>query len=387
MEEKQYYIRSTKYSVTERQTKKHGKVYDVYFRIVEKDTLADKTKKLSGYPTKKEAKFAHDEFIEKHCELIKDFPARVRQKKKEEQEAAPPTVSELAERYFAMLSQDNKESTIYDKHNIFNSYILPQFKDTPITDLTQQVLYEWQDNLFAAVNPRTQQKYSHSYVLKLRSFFSAFLEWCEERYNYPNNFSKVKRPKKKQLKKEMEFWTKEEFEQFISVVDDPMYHCLFTVLFFTGRRKGEVFALTKNDIRKGTPTKIMFNKSLTRKTTDGTPYKITTTKADKSDLIPICARVSDELDKYKGQEPFFFGGEMPLAENTVTRAFEKYTKQANVKPIRMHDLRHSFVSMAIHLGANVNVIASLISDRVEQVFKTYGHLYVSDQIDLVNKLK
>lgn len=52
----------------------------------------------------------------------------------------------------------------------------------------------------------------------------------------------------------------------------------------------------------------------------------------------------------------------------------------------MHDLRHSFVSMCIHLGASVYVVASLIGDTPEQILKTYGHLYESDKANIIAKI-
>ena len=42
--------------------------------------------------------------------------------------------------------------------------------------------------------------------------------------------------------------------------------------------------------------------------------------------------------------------------------------------------------MLIHLGVNLMVVADLIGDTVEQVTKTYGHLYVSDKLEAVKKL-
>ena len=71
---------------------------------------------------------------------------------------------------------------------------------------------------------------------------------------------------------------------------------------------------------------------------------------------------------------------------TVARAFQRYCKRADVKIIRIHDLRHSFVSMLIHLGANFMVVADLIGDTVEQVTKTYGHMYETDKRAIINKL-
>ena len=83
---------------------------------------------------------------------------------------------------------------------------------------------------------------------------------------------------------------------------------------------------------------------------------------------------------------FYFSGEEPLAATTVDRYFKKYTALAGLPEIRIHDLRHSFVSMLIHHGANFMVVADLISDTVEQVIKTYGHLYEEDQITVLAKL-
>lgn len=373
----EYYISSTKYSLQERQTKKHGKVYDVVFRIVTLDGQ-EKQKKLSGYQTKTLAKQAYTEFVTQHCELVKNNPL-----KKINPDKSEPTVGELIRQYLATLSNQNKESSIYDKQNIYRLFILPKYESSKVKDLTKEELYRWQDELWSMKNPKTGENYSYGYLMKVRNLFSSFLVWCESRYGYKNYLPEVARPKRRVAKTEMQIWTKEDFQQFISVVNDPMYHCLFTMMFYTGRRKGELFALTPEDILGD---KIRFNKSLTRKTIDSSPFKITSTKADKSQIIPICTTVQQEFQHYKGDSPFFFGGESPVSENTVTRVFQKYCKEANVKVIRIHDLRHSFVSMLIHLGANYMVVANLISDTVEQITKTYGHLYESDVLDIVNKL-
>ena len=84
---------------------------------------------------------------------------------------------------------------------------------------------------------------------------------------------------------------------------------------------------------------------------------------------------------------FYFGGDNPLADNTVRRVFLEYTKKADLPQIRIHDLRHSFVSMLIHLGANFMVVADLIGDTVEQVTKTYGHLYQEDKLSIIARIK
>ncbi len=373
-----YYISSTKFTIQERKTKKNGTVYDVVFRITSMDGI-EKQKKLSGFTTKTLAKQGHADFITEYCELVKNNPIKKKNIQKQE-----PTVGELIAAYIISLHNQIKDSTIYDKDNAYKLFVLPKYKDTKITNLTKDELYNWQDELWNTKNPKTNDFYSHAYLSKTRSHFSSFLDWCHDRYGYTNHFKDIKNPKRRNVKPVMDFWTREEFDKFINVVDSPLWHCLFTVMFFTGRRKGELFALTPQDIKKAS---ILFDKSLTRKTTDGSPYKVTTTKKDKIQEVPICQRVIDELNNYQHQSPFLFGGERPLAENTVTRAFQSYCKKAGVKIIRIHDLRHSFVSMMIHLGVNLMVVADLIGDTIEQVTKTYGHLYIADKKEAVNRIQ
>lgn len=373
----QYYISSNKYSLQERTTKR-GKVYDVVFRIVTLDGI-EKQKKLSGYSTKALAKQGYLEFITENCELVKRNPLKKRNPDKEE-----PLIGELIREYMATLGNDNKYNTIYDKNNIFRLYILPDYEFSKPRDLTTEELYRWQDDLWAKRNPRTGQYFSYKYLSKIRSQFCTFLSWVESRYGYINNLKNVQKKKKRTSKIEMQFWTREDFERFISVVDNPTYHALFVFMFFTGRRKGELFALTPADVK---PTSIKISKSLTRKTIDDSTYGITSTKADKTQTIPVCEVVQKEIKIYKGDSPFYFGGKRPLADNTVRRMFIKYTQQAGLPQIRIHDLRHSFVSMLIHYGANLMVVADLIGDTVEQVMKTYGHLYQEDKLNIIAKIK
>ncbi len=372
----EYYISSTKYTLQERMTRR-GKVYDVVFRIVTLDGI-EKQKKLSGFANKTLAKQAYTDFVISKCELVKNNPIKRKNPQKEDL-----IVGDLIRQYLAALFNQNKDSSIYDKQNIFRLFVLPYYEKTKLKDITKEELYHWQDIIWSMKNSRTDNFYSYNYLSKVRGHFSSFFSWCSERYSIQNPFIGMKKPKRRVPKKQMDIWTKEEFEHFISFVDNPLYHALFTLLFFTGRRKGEIFALTPADIK---PDSIIFNKSLTRKTIGASPYAITSTKADKVQETPICAQVQEELKNYKGDSPFFFGGEAPLAEMTVSRAFQKYCTLAGTKIIRIHDLRHSFVSMLIHLGANFIVVADLIGDTVEQVTKTYGHLYEADKRAIIAKI-
>lgn len=375
-----YYISSTKYSLQERQTKR-GKVYDVVFRVIDVSGTTVK-KKLCGYTTKTLAKQGYADFITEHCEYLKNgFTTR---KNAILESKTIPVVENLIREYLSTLFNQNKESSILDKKRMYDLYILPKCGKEKITALDKLYLKKWQDEIWSMRMPKTNAPYSYKYLCNIRINFSAFLTWVEETYGYKNQLKKVKKPKNIQPKKQMQIWTRKDFDKFIAVVDKPLYKCLFTMMFFTGRRKGEIIALQAENIHAD---KIVFDRTYSRKTLERNSYTITATKNMKIGITPICETLQKALKEYQGDSPFFFGGKHPIHENSIANHFKRYCERAGVKQIRLHDLRHSFVSMCIHLGATVPVVAELIGDTQQQIMKTYSHLYESDKESIIKRIK
>ena len=376
MEQERYYITSHDHSIRQRISKQKGKVYDLVFRVITIDGDI-KQKWLRGYKTKALAEAAYMQFVQDCCTFTISNPKKKKDKAKE-----VLLVGDLIRQYLATLGNQNKQSVIYDKENIFKLFILSKYDKTPIDELTKEELTIWQDDLWATKNAKTGKYFAHRYLTKIRGYFSVFLTWVEERYEYTNHFKKIKVPQRRQPKVEMKFWTREQFASFLAVVDNDTYRALFTFLFYTGRRKGEVFALSPGDVKKDT---VRFDKSVNRRTFRTGTWEITSTKEEKTCTIPVCNPVQEVIAWYKPPKgaKFYFGGNEPLAPTTVDRYFKKYTKSAGLPEIRLHDLRHSFVSMLIHKGANYNIIADLISDTVEMVMKTYSHFYIEDKMQVL----
>jgi integrase len=335
---------------------------------------------LRGFKSKTLAKAGYLAFVEEYCTFTRVNPARRKNAAKE-----TLLVGDLVRQYLTTLGNQNKQSVIYDKENIYRNFVLNKYDKTPIDKLTKEELLFWQDELWSSKNKRTGNYFSHKYLSKVRGFFNTFLSWVEERYNYKNYLKEIKMPPRRQPKTVMKFWTQEQFKRFIAVVDNDTYKALFSFLFYTGRRKGEIFALYKTDVKAD---KVTFNKSVNRRTFRTGTWEVTSTKEEKTCTVPVCKPVQEIIKWYKPPKDgkFYFGGEEPLAATTVDRYFKKYTELAGLPEIRIHDLRHSFVSMLLHLGANFMVVADLISDTVEQVTKTYGHLYEEDKLSILARI-
>lgn len=380
--EEHYYISSTKYSLRKRATKKHGEVYDVHFRVIDPGTREERQKKLSGYPTKRDAREAYTEFVTKYCELKKGYAIRNATSAEKAM-----TVSEIYPLFIASKRATIKESSIFDIESVFKYFVFPYFAEKRVQNITQSELYKWQDTIWQMRKPNGSP-YSYSRLETARSVLSSFLTWYERRYNFPNPMRNVSKPKRRAPKSEMLFWTREEFDRFIECVDEPKYRALFAFLFFTGKRKGEALALSPADVDLTKKT-VKINKSLTKKTSDKS-YKITSTKAERKDEIPLCDPLVNILSEYTPGNTYYFEGQKPdtpMSENAVIYAFNKAIEKAGVKKIRIHDLRHSFVSMLIHLGANLFVVADLVGDTTEQITKTYGHLYQEDKQTIIARIK
>ena len=56
-------------------------------------------------------------------------------------------------------------------------------------------------------------------------------------------------------------------------------------------------------------------------------------------------------------------------------AHASFHGSAGLPQIRIHDLRHSHATLLINHGANIKAIADRLGNTVEEVLKTYSHLF------------
>lgn len=71
----------------------------------------------------------------------------------------------------------------------------------------------------------------------------------------------------------------------------------------------------------------------------------------------------------------------------LNKELARCTKITYLPDIRVHDLRHSHVSLCIELGYSIVLVAKRIGDTVPVVMRTYAHLYPNKQQELVSRLE
>ncbi len=106
----------------------------------------------------------------------------------------------------------------------------------------------------------------------------------------------------------------------------------------------------------------------------------TATSNRKVQLPEVMTKQIEEYFAYKKQNnissQFLFGGDSPIPQRTYQRYFSKYTHDAGLKNIRIHDLRHSHASMLIHLNVPITVISKRLGhSSVKMTLEKYSHCY------------
>ena len=72
---------------------------------------------------------------------------------------------------------------------------------------------------------------------------------------------------------------------------------------------------------------------------------------------------------------------------TYEKEMNRGVKLSGVKKIRIHDLRHSHVSLLIELGFSAKEIAERLGhENIETTLNTYSHLYPNKQEKMANRL-
>lgn len=61
-------------------------------------------------------------------------------------------------------------------------------------------------------------------------------------------------------------------------------------------------------------------------------------------------------------------------------------KESGVKRIRVHDLRHSHVSLLINMGFTALAIGKRVGHSAEKITYRYTHLFPSVQTEMVDRL-
>lgn len=289
-----------------------------------------------------------------------------------------------------------KEQSFYKLESLANIHLLPYWGNIQLSKITIDKIEEWQNDLlnkrYYSYHDKKEMTYHNSHLERIQSRFKSILKYGISK-GYIKDirlsmFDMVLR--KNEFKKEMLFWQPEEFMRFIKEIDQLRFNAFFNVLYWCGLRMGEALALTWNDIDFTTKT-IKIRKTYSKHgriiSTPKTSNSVRDVIVPNSCFNKLVA-LHDNHNKTVGynDDRFVFNFDKPLDENSIRLVKNNACNKAGVKQIRIHDFRHSHVSLLVNQGFNAFDIAKRMGHTVEMVNNVYGHWFTDAQQNMVDKL-
>lgn len=185
----------------------------------------------------------------------------------------------------------------------------------------------------------------------------------------------------------MKFWTQEEYHKFIEeVMDKPISFYAFEMLYWCGLRMGELLALAPSDFDFEKNT-VRISKSYQRINRKDVITDPKTEDGNRTIVMP--AFLSDEMQDYISKL-YGIGDNDRIFEITKSylhHEMDRGSKAAGVKRIRIHDLRHSHVSLLINQGFSAVEIAKRVGHKSVDITYVYAHVFPTTQKEMADKLE
>lgn len=316
--------------------------------------MKDGTKKRimrRGFKTQRDAKKVEKELIFEYSQKSSDNPP----------------FNEFIDEYIERFEKIRKKSSTRNLKWLTETYYKPAFENKCIQDIKNKDIIKLHDVLIDSLSVSTA-KVAHG-ILSTVFNYAIKLEYinvnpCREVGNL-----------QAEGKKEMNYWTLDEFKHFMSYVENEKYRALYMLLFYSGARVGELMALQWKDVdfKEGM---IDINEGYYKGEID-TPKTKSSIRKIKIPNHTMKLLRELKLSRKNKDDYYVFGfNTVPMDSYAVWKKLKRDISIAGVKEIRVHDFRHSHASYLINKGCDIQIVSKRLGHtKVSTTLDVYSHLY------------
>ena len=338
----------------------------VQFRYT--DWKGERQQKLKrGFATKKEAQAWEREFLmQKQADVNMTFES-------------------FAQLYEKDMKPKLKLNTWLTKESIIQKKILPYFGKRKLSEITAKDVMDWQ-NVIRGLTDAKGKPYSPTYLKTVHNQLSALFNHAVRYYGLQVNPAAKAGNMGVEERREMLFWTKEEYLKFAdAMMDKPLSYYAFEMLYWCGIREGELLALTPGDFDFEKQT-VSISKSYQRIKGQDVVTDPKTAKSNRVIQMPafLCEEMEDYIKSLYAVGPT--DRIFAVTKSYLHREMDRGAKEAGVKRIRIHDLRHSHISLLIDMGFTALAIADRVGHESIDITYRYAHLFPTRQAEMADKL-
>lgn len=324
-------------------------------------------KKKTGFATKKEALQWERHFIDTKSGTL-NIP-----------------FSAFVEIYKQDIKPRLRYNTWVTKEHVIDQKMTPFFGSRIMSEITAADVIKWQ-NLMINYRGPDGERYSDTYLRTIHNQLSAVFNHAIRYYGLKNNPVRQAGGMGREKSKEMQVWTREEYQRFSDAIKDNRdSFYAFEILYWCGLRIGELLALTGADFNFKNNT-LTINKSYQR--LERKDY-ITAPKTEKSNrVITLPAELAENLQRYLKRKRRIDSSRriFTMSKNFLHTEMSRGAAAAGVKRIRIHDLRHSHVSLLISMGFTPVDIAGRLGHESINITLHYAHMFPTRQSEMAERL-
>lgn len=294
------------------------------------------------------------------------------------------------ENFVELYTKDKKprirENSWLKNEHIIQSKLIPYFGSLKMSEIEPRHVIDWQNEMIA-YRDMNGKPYADTYLRLMHAQLSAILNHAVRFYKLSSNVAaKVGTIGRKESANEMLFWTKTEYLAFSDeMMDKPVSFYAFELLYWCGIRLGELLSLTPADFDFVKRT-LSITKSYQRIKRQDIITEPKTPKSNRVVSMPnfICEEIQEYINMLYGVQPT--DRIFTITKSYLHHELDRGSKQSGVKRIRVHDLRHSHVSLLIDMGFSALAIADRVGHESIDITYRYAHLFPTKQGEMADKL-
>jgi integrase len=263
-----------------------------------------------------------------------------------------------------------RPSTIEDREHTIRRHLLPAFGRRPIRSLDRVEVRRWWAQLHSS--SREGGRLSDRNCNKLLTELRAILNWAREDYELESNAADgiAKHPERNSERPS--FFTREQVEALVGAASTEQDALAFKIAAYAGLRRGEVVSLRWRCVDFAR-SNLYVNESVSA-------GQDSTTKSGKGRAIPLAKALGEALAATRPQDAsdddLVLTGAMPgvkIDGSALRRRYETARTRAGLPPLRFHDLRHTFGSLAVDAGASLVQVQAWMGHSAIQTTMRYLH--------------
>lgn len=304
-------------------------------------------------------------------------------------------VGEVLDRYMAGL--DVKRKTRAGYASAVNAHIRPRWGAVPLKAVTVSEIRAWlvemQRGDPAGKTKRQQQGLSSDSANKMGHVFSMALDGAVEDRLIPRNpMATVTLPRRSKPKQGVSL-TRDQLHALVATMPTVRDRTITLVLGYTGLRWGECIGLTVGAVDF---SRRRLHVHRTYVDSSGTPYE-ETPKNHEQRWVPVPPFLLGYLrqaaaGKAAGDDLFLNSAGKPLSGNNwLPRVLRPALRRAGVPGAdarTIHDLRHTYASLAVQAGANIKMLQKALGHADPGfTLRVYADLFEDDYADLGDRLE